>query len=370
MEFPSFISIPVTTMVGVSWIDCELNLEILFRSFEALPHGSVPLPKKGFPHMAPGSVLSLRYNKRLRGLVEPGGKDFKNAIMIDFSIADKNINVRISSTCIHICGAKSLHHFTETLNILKTKLDILNSFYTYLREHQAEAKEVTDYIQSIVMYDPNAINRCSVYLPIKEEHISRFNEMQLNMIKIAQNFLEIRDAVEGKYTYTSCLDFLGDLEWILLKNGPLYESLTVGDVKISMINKNYKLGFNIDRRELAKTLTQYPNFRIRYDTAMNHYVRIEIPFTIDEGSNIHRKNRNKKKPENNSHAFTVYRSGSVTQTGPNFELMEEAYMEFNRVMREIRPLIESNQVRPKEEEHISGSDEISIASLSISDVYE
>jgi hypothetical protein len=64
-------------------------------------------------------------------------------------------------------------------------------------------------------------------------------------------------------------------------------------------------------------------------------VTIELPYKVKDPSR-------KKKSKKPCHTFLVYQSGLVTQSGPDEEMMKEAYLEFMAVYEDVRDLVVKN----------------------------
>lgn len=112
-------------------------------------------------------------------------------------------------------------------------------------------------------------------------------------------------------------------------------SLDIGILKIdtAMINYNYSLQMCINRWELAVNINGKNGFSARFDNTSDHCVTITLPYAVSD--EIRRKKKNKKF----SHTFMVYKSGVVTQSGPNINLMREAFYIFTETINEIRDKI-------------------------------
>lgn len=100
----------------------------------------------------------------------------------------------------------------------------------------------------------------------------------------------------------------------------------------SMINFNYNLGFSIDRKRLRDLIDQREGFIANFNNTISHTVYIWLP--ID---NYKPNNRRKRRY---FHSFAIHKSGAVTQSGPNIELMKEAYYKFMNIIQEIKPMIQ------------------------------
>ncbi|MNL11749.1 hypothetical protein D3C87_1325950 [compost metagenome] len=101
------------------------------------------------------------------------------------------------------------------------------------------------------------------------------------------------------------------------------------------MNYNYDLGFNVDRYKLAEIFNNIPGYSASFDNTINHMVSIKKPYYIPPEHDVLRK---KDKVKCNS--FRVYKTGLVTQSGPNEDIMEPAYIDFNQIIMQIRDQIE------------------------------
>ena len=130
-------------------------------------------------------------------------------------------------------------------------------------------------------------------------------------------------------------DCVNEINWIKSIDYIINEDLVVETINKAMVNYNYDLGFSIDRFELANRINGRNGFYARYKNNIEHTVTVELPYNDD----IKEKMGMRKKSKKACHTWLIYRSGCVTQTGPNEELMEEAYNLFNKTINEIKDYI-------------------------------
>jgi len=362
MVYPNFNDIDITTMVVMCYLSYEIILPQVFCLFPISPD-ILSLPRKysgkveQLPHHnVPGSMIHLRYRGNIRGFIlkNKPKKDFKNTIMVDISIKEKNINIRLSPNTAHICGLKSLDQITETYHYIEKYVKEINDESTFASEHpdaKAEAmKYIRDNIRTIII--PGG-NRLSISHP---DNFKTESTLSLDAIRIVNFF------TRNIWEHSNSSFFIEELEWLINQGCCFLGNICPMRFGYIMVNKNYNLGFLIDRHALAKYLFNYKNFVTYYDPAANIYVKVNIPFYITEGSNIHRKTKKKPKkdengniiPEEHYHRFMVYKTGSVTQTGPNLELTEIAYKEFRDAIELFRDKIEREALDHEEPVEIVG----------------
>jgi hypothetical protein len=126
------------------------------------------------------------------------------------------------------------------------------------------------------------------------------------------------------------------LDYIPTIKSLISDELEVSQVDESMRNYNYSLGFKVERSLLNEFIHQQNGFISRYNNALSTCVTIELPYDPPAGSGIKRKKN--KIPR---HTFLVYRSGSITQSGPGGgRLMRDAYYLFMDTIAQLREWIE------------------------------
>ncbi len=141
----------------------------------------------------------------------------------------------------------------------------------------------------------------------------------------------IRYASDFAYYHVYC-EFLDNVKKI---TEVATKDLAIDAVDMAMINYSYSLGMSIDRWALLNSINGRNGFTARYCNSTDHSVTISLPYEPAEGAGtgVRRKN---KPPR---HTFMVHKSGIVTQSGPNIDLMRGAYYRFMATIMQIRPLI-------------------------------
>jgi hypothetical protein len=102
---------------------------------------------------------------------------------------------------------------------------------------------------------------------------------------------------------------------------------------MAMVNYSYSLGMSVDRWELANHINDRNGFKARYCNSTDHSVTISLPYELPDEDGVRRKNKPTR------HTFTVHKSGIVTQSGPNIDLMRAAYYRFMTTIMQIRNFI-------------------------------
>ena len=129
------------------------------------------------------------------------------------------------------------------------------------------------------------------------------------------------------HVYTQFLNAVKNIERITS------DDLAIDVVNMAMVNYSYSLGMSVDRWELANHINDKNGFKARYCNSTDHSVTISLPYEVPEEEGVKRKNKPTR------HTFTVHKSGIVTQSGPNIDLMRGAYYRFMTTIMQIRPYI-------------------------------
>jgi len=154
-------------------------------------------------------------------------------------------------------------------------------------------------------------------------------------MKISRNKIHICGAksMQAINTYANTiLRYINDIEKKLRKEGDSILSvypLTIKKIDKSMINYNYNIGFKINRLKLYEILTNN-GFICKYNNSINHLFCARLPYKCD---NIKRKKM--------YHSFMIYRSGSITQSGPDENMMKEAYDKFMNLVINNKDVLRS-----------------------------
>lgn len=345
MDIIPFEQHKITTMTIIIALNGSVNSMF---AFQLLPVTRIQIyqtretSKCKLPHCKiPGSILSMRYLKNTRGVIRSKSSPFKNAVTIDVSTTRKNISIKLSAFSIQMCGASSkddgIEAATHIIDHLKRIQHVLNKIQddmegslkciNWVKENTRGEK--VDKPQWEVIECDNALLR--VYNPIPDFSIVKPTvdiPEDLN-IEVTQFLLSLCD----DFLYHS--DMMLKLDYIPNIHTIIENPLEIKSLNEAMVNYNYTLGFEVDRTALNLYIDGQNGFISRYNNALSNSVTIELPYEPSEDSTI--KRRKNKIPHQ---TFLVYRSGSVTQSGPGGELMRDAYYLFMETIAQLRSYIE------------------------------
>ena len=302
--------VPLTSRVNIIYAALMLPLTKINMSdinFSQLQNYKIPHCK------TPGAILSIR----------PG---FKNSVTIDISTIKKNISLKISTNCIQMCGASSRDDGVEAtehiLGHLRKIQYYLNKIKTInfmeIIEWLSENTKGDDIIRTLINTKKFSNVTLSISKCLNDNKLIQPKNIPANFDDEIMGFiLPFMD----EFIYQS--DYINKLKNIAKVDIVIEEPLTYKYIKEVMVNYNYSLGFEINRTKLNDFINGKLGFVSRYNNALANSVTIELPYEIPNSHII--KKRKNKVPH---HTFLVYRSGSVTQSGPGGEIMREAYYLF------------------------------------------
>lgn len=371
----------------------------------------------------PGAIISMRYNNCTRGIIRSTKpKQFRNAITIDLGTSFKNINIKISSKNLQICGAVSSAHGREAIDWIVHHLEKIQKRLVYLREHSEDVAKVVEWMDTKLVGNPIIVPnpRCPNCSDVYEHHDFHFNpdcsgcqefldqhpftrclggehfwipdtsipmpELETFKCRFCRNFSKSNRKMRpasaewlasmnewlGKHQsenanhyqlqvhhelvsqtpppdfdpeivnffmclcpeYTIHENLMTHVKWITSLETVYTGNLEFPSITKAMVNYNYNLNFGIDRKKLSQMMNRRDGFFARFNPFIGNMVTIELPY---EDDSTYRSKR--RKNEHRCHTFLVYESGRVTQSGPNEDLMREAYIRFMNHIWELYPLI-------------------------------
>ena len=146
--------------------------------------------------------------------------------------------------------------------------------------------------------------------------------------EIANFYIKYASDFSYYHVYCQFLDGVKNIIQVATKD------LAIEKVDMAMINYSYSLGMSVNRWALLNAINGRNEFTARYCNSTDHSVTISLPYVVPESrKGVRRKN---KPPR---HTFMVHKSGIVTQSGPNIDLMRGAYYRFMATIMQIRPMI-------------------------------
>lgn len=345
MDIVPFEDLRITTMTLIIKLNTVVNTE---ASFLLLPITRINITqtressKCKLPHCEiPGSILSMRFRNNIRGVIRNTSKPFKNSVTIDISTLRKNINLKLSTGTIQMCGASSMEDGVEAATHVISHLRHIQLVLDKIQDNIPQTLEIIEWIKKITNGD--LVQRVMVSerkvgaITLSVQHKADDMTIARPMISIPEHFdMEITRfllSLVDDFIYHS--DMCQKLDFITRIKQLVDYNLEIEQVNEAMVNYNYALGFEVDRSKLDKCINGREGFISHFDNALSTSVTIELPYDPPAGMAI--KRRRNKVPHS---TFLVYKSGSVTQSGPGGEIMREAYYKFRTIIAELRPLIE------------------------------
>lgn len=339
---PDYNDLKVTTITSVVKIMGNVDAAV---AFQLLPITRVDIKqtriatKCKLPHLkdSPGAILSARYRKHTRGVIKNKKNPFKNSVTMDICLKDKNVGIKLSNETLHICGGKKEAHAKETTDILFGHLTHIQNMLELLQKKNTE--EIISFVKKISK-GPKLIRKESRHIYGRNVTVIVTNNFEENALVSHYNCEESkeiydRELVQFLLSFTEDFlyhsDFCKKLDYIKKIKRVYTDTLSFLNYSEAMVNYNYSLGYKINRENLEKFMSHKNGFYSRHNNELSNSVTVELPYEPSCTTNI-----KKKKNKVPHHSFLVYKSGSVTQSGPGIKEMENVYYLFMKTIEEIK----------------------------------
>lgn len=312
-KFEKIFDKPITGVSIAKLKPISLDIDKIFFLLPITPIDESRIIKRNgkiiLPLCKPGSIISVRYRGYTRGFVKSSvPKWFLHVVIVDISLKEKNISVKISNDNLHFCGIHGhemidefIGYFNEHLQRISIELMRIEK-YNILQGNKSYSfdgeKIVDDFLIHPMEYSSEEYKRGGIFKTMLDQctHVS--------------NFKLVRD-------------------WICDIN---FQMLKVDKITDVMYNYNYHPGFSYSRIKLSKFIDR-SKFRINFKNSLQTIMSIKILI----GGKLTSKRKEK------SHTFLITKSGCVTQSGPNAKSMKDVFIIFCEELKRIRPLIETRE---------------------------
>ncbi|CAN5701017.1 hypothetical protein BH23THE1_BH23THE1_33300 [soil metagenome] len=297
---------PVTMTIIASYNVDELNLPGLFAFLPVTdqvlpPHlnfqkkqGKIRLPPE-LNH--PGEILSMRYDKQVRGIVRSEkAKSFSHSIIIDVGTSTRIVSVKLSRT-LELTGPTSFEIAKEAAGTVLNHVKNCQENLNFLRTNRDLAIKTK--------------HKFLHFVSGGEVEIDKDDETEMRIWEM------YRKQTKG-YAVDKINDFL---DFMLNFNRNLYTgTLEINSMESEMVNILFNLGFSINQVVFANVMNNFP-FECKFTNAKNasavnvfyHYTKID---------------RTTGQPKEAKHTIRVNKSGHVRHSGPNLQTMKSVYYTF------------------------------------------
>ena len=361
-----------------------------------------------------GDIISVRYKGKYRGLP---GKSFRNAVIIDIVTKRKLLSLKLNSGGLQTCGSLSDGMILEASKYMVDHLNRIQNLLDKIHTNPEVTRRTADWVRQVTRGEEFAILNDTPYVvdlglvkewrkekditktldymnntmtvqadgtftldlnpsnqtgQISEEQKQQMvtmlnNCMITNKIVIPADYHNPPAGVDKEialFLIKLSLDFhrydhyLRHINYILSIREIMKGRISLGQIMKSMVNYNYQLPYNIDRSKLRDQVNGKDQFIALFDPNVDHGVSIILPGIIPE----HLRNRIRKRNDDGSVKFIVYKKGTITQSGPCEDYCRNAYI---RLMRIIYPASDqiANYKKPLQIQYYSLEEQKKLAQL-------
>lgn len=331
-----FKDLPVTVMSLNIELEGEIDIVKLFPLLEItaiqMPEKTRKTKKFKIPFAgSSGKVLSLKYEKVTRGIVKTQSeKFFRNCIMIDFSNETKNVNVKLFSKKIQMCGVKSEKQGRESAFFLLQNIHNIENTLKYIQDNPDIARKTLDFIIEKTKSNKGVLisqQGKSIYKQYIDKNFSFYDKVTDNDFPEDCNFVlaEYLSSFSKDYIYHE--DLCNHLEWLYtVPTISLGEEIRLKSVSRSMVNYNYDLGVPINRIKFAYEINMFEEYDAQFCNKDDNHVKIRSPLVFGVGETAKGKPKTWK-----CNKILGYRTGKITHSAPDEASAEVAYVDFVEV---------------------------------------
>lgn len=344
VEFTPFEQLRITTITMIMGLSNGVNTEAAFHLLpitQVAIHQTRESSKCKLPHCAiPGSILSMRYRDNVRGVIRSKASPFKNAVTIDISTTRKNISLKLSSFSIQMCGASSredgIEAATHVLNHLKFIQQTLNQIHQNPDQAQRTLEWVIENTRGSLTEKPGWEDQVYGTFTLRVSRATTDYTLVTPTVAVPlelnEDLARFYVGLSNDFLYHS--DYCRKIQYIPSIQSIIDEPLEIDRIDEAMKNFNFNLGHEVDRFTLNQLMDGRNGMLSRWQQTLSAHTTVELPY--EPQPSIVAKRR---KGRVSKISFLIYKSGSVTMSGPGGEIMEQGYNLFMRTINEIREQI-------------------------------
>jgi hypothetical protein len=264
-------------------------------------------------------IMFVRYSRETRGFrmkEKLEDKDyFKKSVTISILYKNNKISIKLAENIYHICGLKSLDLGYEIIERLKEKIYESQKLIDFIRKNNKKLNILLNIIEKNCIYKND-----KVIFPFR---IVKLNEEEMKFINIL-------------YSYAN---YAPNLNWYVshirkvlnITDNTIIEAPEVISCIPIMRNYIYSIGKPINRIVTALVIRhESTRFIVKYNNTTQHYVRLKVPFTEEELKvDTYKKNKKKR-----YHHFFIHKTGTISQTGRDFEIIKDLFKELINIIEQ------------------------------------
>lgn len=260
-------------------------------------------------------IYNIRCETCQRGMLsefEKNKKPFQHTTTARFVYEGNKYSFKIYDDKIHICGCRSV----------EKGLDVTRKFISLVDKVRRRQKAVKDTHESVMkwIFENESFLTCQGQtIPEKPKHLRKQISWYLSFSKDYSNFDDF-------------IEFVNQIPSIPLIAD---EKVEILNQEIAMYNINFNIGCFIDKEIFKRVFENNDEFIASTDPQCRGDVLVQLPYQDVIENRLTKRKRNKPP----KHSFTVYKTGSVTQSGPGGALAEDAYNRFYQIVLDNYELI-------------------------------
>lgn len=345
MSWVPYKDLPTTTLTSVTLLNGEVENWNLYYLF---PITYLRLSKSYYKKVPTcnieGAILSVRFKDTNRGF--PKDSCFKNSIILDISMGNKNVSVKLSDKKIQLCGATSEKMSIKASKILINYILKIQELLDLLHKDPVKTQNTIKWVLSVTRSDTalqridikegkkgEKIDKCKETLLKAPDNYSAYKEYEFppNIDKtLARWFIPMISDFIQHDDYVKFLNYIQTLERVIIT-----DTISIGLTEVKMKNHNYSIPFLMHRQKLYNLFKNREGWIAIYDASWDTSVKLlRISNNYSGENNISQALDEEEDEELLYHTFIIFSTGSVTQSGPRPDEIGIYYEEFNQIIFE------------------------------------
>nr|QBK90852.1 MAG: hypothetical protein LCPAC201_01530 [Pithovirus LCPAC201] len=329
---------------NVHLLPANQRARVIYAKYKGNIRGIISrkITKSKKPNLTFANSITISLKLDITGLTSDKERPPKNTSIItntDTDISEtKDINLKLSSGKIQMCGAKSRKMAMTAAQHIVDNLIEVEILLRWIDKNMEHAKITAAWVLSVVqgglfldLNNPTVVGikskkLCQNEVPTIPENI--YSPLAKYLIGLAWDFAEYNLFRQNLYWLLTVKHIIRPTE-----SSNIY--LRPSKVITAMVNFNYPLGFRVRRMALCKIIEKFrPGCRARYNNQYDSHVRIYYPCLSEEHPNQVKYS-----------TLIVYSTGHVTQSGPNPEIGYRVHHAFMKLANQIRPQIDMTPLK-------------------------
>jgi hypothetical protein len=254
-------------------------------------------------------------------------------------LTTKKINIKLSKRTMHFTGLRSDKMAYEAAEYVLKAIKHVQNMLDFIKNNKEKALKTKEWVKEHtkgkeIILPPKFLNENQhIAVVVNNIIIADLNipddidrELALFFIKLAPDYNYYQE-------YINCLDIIFNIPQVMVG-----KKLEIINFKKSMVNYNYDIGFKINRHKLHQYINGIHEVYLKNTVLEDDKKEINFLSSYDNTSDNHVNILLSINGERDQ-TLLIYKSGKVTHSGPNEEMIKIGYEIFMDNIKKIKEYI-------------------------------